>query len=164
MASTQTCRRHGVWLLLIPAIIILIISIAVPLRNMYRTSGELRVEVTVLARHDLKILFQIPSITVTQADIQKGSIDISSATQIYVYDNSRDGYELLFEGLDWPFKQVLIHGLNNDVQINLPAAFIHQSYSKRPITAALSYHFDLAGDAKPGEYQWPLSISLPPEP
>jgi len=161
MASSSRCRRYGVWLV-IPALVILIISIALPL--LYRKTSDLRIEAVVLARHDLKILFQLPSITVTQTDVQKGFVDISNATQIYIYDNDRNGCDLLFEGLNWPFKKVLIYGLNHEVQINLPAAFIRQPYSKRPITATLSYHFDLADDTKPGEYQWPLSISLPPEP
>jgi hypothetical protein len=165
MPSTPIRRRFGVWLVL-PALLILIISIALPLMylNFSSKSDNLLIKATVLHRQELKILYQTSSITVTTSDIQNGYLDIPGATQIYVYDNNRSGYSLLFEGLSWPFSRALVQGLDHELQVNLPSAFIHQPYSKKPVVATLSYRFDLANDVKPGVYRWPLSISSPPTP
>jgi hypothetical protein len=165
MASTPIRRRFYLWLVL-PALIILIISIALPLAyyDFSIKTATLLIQATVLHRQELKILYQTHTITVTESDIQKGCLDIPGATQISVYDNDRSGYALLFEGLSWPFDSALVHGLDREIQVSLPLALIHQPYSKKPVTETLSYHFKLAGDVKPGVYRWPLSISLPSTP
>jgi hypothetical protein len=165
MSSTPIRRRFDIWLVL-PAIFILVISIALPLAYYHFSirSATLLIQATVLHRQELKILYQMPTIAVTESDIQKGCLDISSATQISVYDNDKSGYALLFEGLSWPFNSALVHGLDRELQVSLPSALIHQPYSKSPVTETLSYHFNLAGDVMPGVYRWPISISLPSTP
>jgi hypothetical protein len=165
MSSTPIRPRFDIWLVL-PALLILILSIALPFAyyNFSTRSANLLIQATVLHRQELKILYQMPTITVTESDIQNGCLDIPGATKLYVYDNNRSGYALLFEGLSWPFNRVIIQGFDRELQVSLSSAFIHQPYSKNPVTETLSYHFDLASDVKPGVYRWPFSISLPPTP
>jgi len=153
--------------MLLLALLILIISIALPWKRIWysqKGEGYLNVSVTVLPRRELKILYQTPSLTVTESDIEQGYLDIPAATKLYIHDNDRSGYVLLFEGLHSPFNQAVIRGLSQDIQIAQPAAYIHQPYSRQPITTSLSYHFNLVEGTKPGNYPWPLSISIPPGP
>jgi hypothetical protein len=165
MSSSPTRGRIDIWLVL-PAILILLITISIPLMhyNFSTKTANLLIQTTVLHRQELKFLYQMGTITVTESDIQKGCVDISGATKISVYDNNKSGYMLLFQGLSWPFDRALVQGLDHEVQVSLPSAFIHQPYSTKPVTETLSYHFDLADNVKPGVYQWPLSISMQPTP
>jgi hypothetical protein len=163
--STSKRYRLVVWLVWL-SILILILSIALPLAYyIFNTrSSTLLIQATVLHRQEIKILYQMPSITITASDIQKGYLYIPGATKLSIYDNNQSGYALLFEGLNWPFNKALVQGLDREIQISLHSAFIHQPYRKIPITETLSYRFNLADNAKPGEYEWPLSVSLSPIP
>jgi hypothetical protein len=125
---------------------------------------NLHVTVTVPARTELKIARQAGSIKIAQSDIDRGRLEMAAATQMTVKNNDRSGCLLLFEGMDWPFKKVLISGLDREVQISQPSSFIHLPYTSKPAAYTLSYSFELSEDAKPGEYRWPLSISLQPNP
>jgi hypothetical protein len=115
-----------------------------------------------MAHSNLKVLFQIREITITNADIQRGFIDIKMASRIETRSNSPAGYLLNFEGLSWPFKHIEIYGLANDVHITSGSSFVHQPAARGPITIDLSYRFVLSEDAKPGTYAWPLTLSTQP--
>ncbi len=126
------------------------------------SSTELMVTAHVIAQSRLKVLFQVPEITITNADIQRGYVDLKTASRIEIRCNSRAGYLLNFEGLSSPFKQIEIHGLANDVLITSGSSFVHQPYVRGPITIELSYRFVLSDDAEPGTYVWPLTLSTQP--
>jgi hypothetical protein len=122
--------------------------------------SNLHVSVTIPFRSELKVVSQIRSIAIAQQDIERGYLEMAAATKISVFNNDKSGSLLLFEGLDKPFKKALISGLDREVQVSLPAAFIHLPYNKQSASYTLSYRFDLTDDARPGEYNWPFSISL----
>jgi hypothetical protein len=125
---------------------------------------DLHVSVVVPARGELKISQQIGSITIAQSDIDRGRLDVAAATRMTIKNNDRSGCLLLVEGMDWPFKKALITGLDREVQISQPSSFIHLPYTSKPASYTLSYRFEFADDAKPGEYSWPFAISLQPNP
>ena len=166
MKVNRGSYHRFIWITLLASIAI-ILSIALPLKNTYFSpsveGSNLRVEVVVPFRHELKLVHQLQSIKVSDSDIAKGYVDVVGATQLSIYDNDRDGFVLLIEGLTWPFRQAIIDGLSQQIQLSMPSCFIHQPYSKTPITATLSYHFEFAENVKPGEYVWPLAISLHPD-
>jgi hypothetical protein len=125
---------------------------------------NLYIAVTVPIINNLKVIYQTRAITITQTDIDRGHLEVAAATRMTIANNDRSGCLLLFEGLDQPFKKALVSGLSREVQISLPAAYIHLPYTKKPASYTLSYRFDLTDDAKPGVYSWPFTFALQSNP
>ena len=123
-------------------------------------TASLTVSARVLPYLQFKVLSQTSEITITEVDIQRGYLDVSSASHLQVKTNSTAGYLLSFEGALWPFKGVQIQGLANPVQLTSGYAVVQQPSAKGTWTMDLSYRFILSGDTKPGSYSWPLSISV----
>ena len=126
------------------------------------SGAKLTVTARVMAHSNLKVLFQVREITITNADIKKGYIDLKMASRIETRSNSPAGYLLNFEGMSWPFKHIEIYGLANEVLITTGSSFVHQPAARGPNTVDLSYRFVLSEDAKPGTYAWPLTLSTQP--
>lgn len=123
-------------------------------------NGVLRVTVTIPLRQSVTILSQASSIVVTLKDIQRGYVDIAAATRMVIRNNDKAGCLLLVQGLEPPFKKVLIYGFDREVEINSIESFVSQPYSKNELVKTLSYRFYLADDAGAGEYPWPLFFSI----
>jgi hypothetical protein len=113
-------------------------------------------------RSHLAVQYQTPKIVVTDYDVQTGYVQLRAATRLVIKSNNRPGCLLVFEGLKWPFRKVLVHGLANEMEIKSTSGSVHQPYSKSASAFELSYEFLLSEDARTGEYVWPLSISLQP--
>jgi len=129
------------------------------------SSGRIQVSATVQARSTLKVLHQSPELIITNADILRGYVDVSSASRFEVKNNSLAGYLLVFEGLDGPlrpFKEAVVQGLGKEVHISAGGGMVPQPYSRGIVSLELSYHFVLSADARPGTYAWPVSISAQP--
>lgn len=124
--------------------------------------SKLMVTARVMAHSNLKVLFQVREITITNADIQRGYVDVKTGSRIETRSNSPAGYLLNFEGMSWPFKHIEVYGLANKVLIASGSSFVHQPPVRGPITIDLSYRFVLSEDAKPGTYAWPLMFSTQP--
>jgi hypothetical protein len=125
-------------------------------------SADFKITATVASRCRLTVLNQQTNLTIGAADLEKGYVDVPAATRFTVETNLKTGYSLMFEGLDWPFREVHILGLAPSVQINAPGGFVYQPYRKIPVTAVLSYRFILSEGAKIGTYAWPLALSVQP--
>jgi len=123
------------------------------------TKTKIMVSARIPALTSLKILHQVREVIITDADIHKGYIDIKSASRIQIRNNNPAGYMLTFQGIEWPFREIHIQGFTNEIWITSGNAFVHQPYNRGTITVELNYRFLLTEDAKPGIYDWPLSIS-----
>jgi hypothetical protein len=155
-------RLYGI-VLCILALLILLAVIAVPLYKYIRskeTGASLRVSVSVLRRQNLEILSQVPTITIGENDIDRGYIDVPAATRLSLYNNDPAGCLLHFRGLAPPFEKTLISGLGGEIQIGNADAVVFQEYSKGTVIRVLDYRFYLSEDASPGEYSWPLTITI----
>ncbi len=126
-------------------------------------AGSTRTKVMVSARipalTSLKILHQEREIIIADEDIRKGYIDMKSASRIQIMNNNPAGYMLTLQGIVWPFREVRVQGFTNDIRITPGSAFVHQPYTRGAVTVELSYRLHLSEDAKPGIYDWPLSIT-----
>jgi hypothetical protein len=124
------------------------------------STAKLTVSVRVLPYLQFNLLSQVSEITVTEADIQRGYLDVRSASRLELKTNSTAGYLLAFEGTLWPFQAIQVQGLANPLQLNSGNAVVHQPSVKGKVTMDLSYRFILSPDTQPGSYAWPLSISV----
>ncbi len=146
------------------SLLLLLAVIGIPLYLNYRsdkqTAAPLRVSVSVLRRQNLEILFQVSTVTVDDKDLNRGYVDMISATRLSIYNNDKNGCLLHFSGLGPPFEKALVSGLGSEVQVGAADAFVHQEYKKGTLTRTLNYKLYLSDDARPGTYPWPLKIAL----
>ncbi len=121
------------------------------------------VSAVIKARAELKLLHQNQELLITNADAMRGWVEVKAATLLEVRNNSRSGYVVSFNGLNGPFREVIVTGLQNEVQISMDNGWAAQQYTgTKPETRELSYRFVLSGDVRPGTYAWPISISVHP--
>jgi hypothetical protein len=137
-----------------------------PLFNDKRASlgaAEIVVKANIPPRLHMKTLYQRPEITISQPDIQKGYLELPSASLFEVECNNPNGYLLAFEGSLGPCREVHIQGLNNPVQLESGNAFVLQPQIRlKKETIELSYRCILSKNISPGMYSWPFSISVRP--
>jgi hypothetical protein len=124
--------------------------------------GQIAVTAVVKAYATLKFLRQVSEIVVSKADINCGYVDVPAASLIEIRSNSLEGYLLTFEGLNWPFRDVRVDGLLNELLISGNAGLIQQPYQRGIMLRELSYRFFIAEKVQPGTYAWPLMISVRP--
>lgn len=156
---------------LLTAAIVAVLSLA-PLSNI-QSAGSISQDATNNSRITMdaaaqtstamKVVYQPSEVVVTHADILRGYVDIPTATHVEIRNENLAGYLLAFKGLGEPFKEVLVKGLGEEVQISSNGGWITQPYTGRdPIVVTLSFRFILSENARPGTYAWPLKISASP--
>lgn len=113
-------------------------------------------------RSHLVVLYQVPSIVLSRADIKAGYIILENASRIAIKSNNKKGFMVVFKGLEWPFKEAQVFGFTYDVHITHEGASVQQPSKKNIQNVELSYRFILFDNAKAGKHSWPLSIALQP--
>lgn len=123
--------------------------------------AKVLVSAMVPAHASVKVLRQPRQLTVTDADIRRGFVEIGAESLIELKNNSLAGCLLVFESHGLPFKEAVVRGLGREVAIGPGGGMIFQAF-RGTITASLSYRFVLSDDAQPGAYDWPFSLSASP--
>ena len=86
-----------------------------------------------------------------------------AASQIEVRNNSREGYALTFNTMANLFSAIQISGLGDRIELGTDGGTVAQRGTARQAVAAqLSYHFVLSNDVQPGNYDWPIMLSVRP--
>jgi hypothetical protein len=122
-------------------------------------SATIQVSATVAPLTTLKTIRQQSAITVTERDIARGYVDAPAASRIEIRTNNPHGCMLVVEGLNGPFRESVVRGMEREVQIGPGPSFVPMPHARGAVTMELSYRFFLSGKAKPGTYSWPLTIS-----
>jgi len=115
---------------------------------------------TAAAYATLKVVYQAPELVVTQADILRGYVEVTSASRIEIRSNVF--FFLKFSGLRGPFKGVQIQGFGKDVLVDAEGSSLFLPDIRGFATFELTYKFILSRDAELGTYAWPLAISAHP--
>lgn len=126
---------------------------------------KLAVTATVLKHASLQVVSQPGSVSVTAADIARGYVDVPATAQIMVKSNTQDGYLLTFTSQGDFFRQALVRGLANDVQLGPDGGGVAQKASGRGMTRTeldLGFRFVLSASAQQGVYAWPMRMSVTP--
>jgi len=123
--------------------------------------AKVLVSAVVPAHASVKVLRQPHQLTVTEADIRRGFVEIGTESLIELKNNSLGGCLLVFESHGLPFKEAVVRGLGREVAIGPGGGMIFQAF-RGTITVSLSYRFALSDDAQPGAYDWPFSLSASP--
>jgi hypothetical protein len=128
------------------------------------TSAVLRVS-AIVQRHASIRMAQPLSVTVSEADVARGYVDIATPVEVTVQSNLQQGYALVFERQGEHVRQVHVHGLQGEVMVGDAGAS-----SARAATGGgmwremlqLRFRFDLAAGTRAGQHAWPLHISMLP--
>lgn len=137
------------------------LAMLVPSAQAGQTSARLQVSATVIANTKVRTDYQATGLKIAEADVARGYIEVPGASRFLVSTNSRSGYLIEFYPIGDLFQAVQIKGLGNTVQLGADGGTIVQRGLLPPNTHhELSYRFILRSDAQPGDYQWPLMLSV----
>lgn len=128
---------------------------------MHSTSAKVSISATVLARASLNVLRQPAELVVTEADIQRGFLDVDASSLVEIKNNSRAGVYMTFETQGLSFKETVVRGFGREVSLGPNGGIIAQQLTGKAVVA-LSYRFMLDESSQAGTYAWPLSISVSP--
>lgn len=126
--------------------------------------GSIKVSATVLPRIQQALIRQEKVLKVTEEELEKGYIDLPSATLIQVKSNDRNGYMLSFEMNADLIKEAWIIDKNRTTILSGGGGFVHQAYpGPSGEMKEIGYRFFLTPGTQPGVYAWPIGIaaSLP---
>jgi hypothetical protein len=124
-------------------------------------SAAMGVSVTVVAHAQMQTDFQATQLKISGKDVARGYVDVPAASRFSVVTNSRSGYLMELYPVGEVFDSVQIGGLGNTVQMGADGGVIVQrgSFPANSIHE-LSFHFVLRPGTLPGNYPWPLQLSV----
>lgn len=123
---------------------------------------QLEVNVTVLKHTNFQVLSQPAVVVVTAQDLARGYVDVPAATQVAVRSNTRDGYLLEFASQGDFLRQIVVRGLDTEVQLSPEGGLVTQRGAATGVTRAtlaLGFRFLLSASAQPGTYAWPMRVT-----
>jgi hypothetical protein len=126
-----------------------------------QTSAAMGVSVTVVAHAKMQTVFQETKLKITKNDIVRGFVEAALASRFSVSTNSLSGYLLEFYPVGDIFESVQIGGLGSPVHIGVDGgAIVQRGQLLANFTHELSFRFTLRPDVIPGNYPWPLQLSV----
>lgn len=126
-------------------------------------NAALSVTVTVIANAKVRTEYQAAQLTISAADVARGYTEIAAASRFAVLTNSRSGYLMEFNPVGNLFAAVEVAGLGKDVHLGADGGSVAQRGPTSPgMTHELSFRFTLRPEARPGDYPWPLQLSVRP--
>jgi len=163
MNSTFSTSARRTTAFLLAAAFVGLFASAVPAAA--ATGAKLQVTVNVMKRATLQVLAQPTSVVLTAADIARGYVDIPATAQLAVQSNSGEGYMLEFVNQGDFVRQILVKGLDTDVQVGAGGGSVMQRASGMGVTRAtlnLGFRILLSASAQQGSYAWPMRVAVAP--
>ena len=109
----------------------------------------------------MQVEHQTESLTVTASDIARGYVEVPAASNFSVITNTLDGFIIDFRPRGDLFRSALVTGLHGAVEIgNRGGTVLYNAPHGRTSFHQLGYRFMLRPDLQPGNYPWPLEISV----
>jgi hypothetical protein len=126
-----------------------------------QTSAAMGVSVTVVAHAKMQTMFQETQLKISKEDVSSGFVEVASASRFSVSTNSQSGYLLEFYPVGEIFESVHIGGLGSTVRIGADGgAIVQRGQLLANFTHELSFRFTLRSDVLPGNYPWPLQLTV----
>lgn len=126
-------------------------------------SGAVGVTAIVEGHAAIRVISQATELVVTNADAERGYVEMPLGSIIEVRTNSRAGYALVFEPMRGPFRAIELNGLQRTVEVSENGGWVVEPYPGRgPHTLELGYKFFLSEDTQPGTYAWPVKMNVKP--
>jgi hypothetical protein len=138
-------------------------STIVPNVDAAAVRNEIAVTAFVPAQTVAQMVQQPSEITITDADIARGYVEIPAASQLRVTSNNPAGYVIDFFSRLAIFSSVRISSAGGSADLGPEGGTMIARGSKgRDLPLNLSYRFNLAASTQPGVYPWPLALNVRP--
>jgi hypothetical protein len=111
----------------------------------------------------MRIVNQPPLILVTERDVAAGSVQLEHEVEVEILTNLRGGYSLRIGLSDPIVRAAEVSGLGAPVRVGRPVAavdFPDGSHKPGRRTLRLGFRLELAANAVPGTYLWPVSMAV----
>lgn len=128
-------------------------------------TSTLTVTATVLKYASLRVAAQPATVTITEADVARGYVDVPTPSRVEIKGNSPSGYVLVFESQSDFVRQTQVRGLGSEILLGATGGVIAQPGSGSGLgksTIEIGFRFLLAQEARPGVYAWPMQVSVMP--
>lgn len=124
------------------------------------TRAALQVSARVLPFLQMDMRHQTSTLMISPDDIQRGFVDVASATVFHVRTNRRDGYTLSVENRGNWMKRVWLKDGVRTVELPPEGGVVRLPYhgGRRGEEKAFDVRFFLNENAAAGSYPWPLSF------
>ena len=101
------------------------------------------------------------TLTIGDADVARGYVDVPASTQMRVATNRRDGTLVSIAGRFEVVRSVRIVGMNRDFELDAETrvASVRVPAHASETLLDLGYRFVLAPETRPGNYPWPIALS-----
>lgn len=152
-------KMLGIYTLVIAVgVALLVVAKAAEVATVYTA---IPVSVTVISNSKMEISYQSTQLNITNADVERGYIEVPNALRFSVNTNSRSGYLMDFHPIGHTFESVQIGGLGTSIQLGADGGTIVQRgmFPKR-LGYELSFRFTLPAGIHAGSYPWPLQLSV----
>jgi hypothetical protein len=107
----------------------------------------------------LQVVSQPQVIQVSQRDVARGYVDVPEPVRLAVESNSSNGYAIQFARHGDEFRAAQVQGLGQEVEVDSQAA-MHWKPAARRETLEFRFRLRLAPQLRPGEYPWPIQVSM----
>lgn len=126
------------------------------------SQAQLVVRVTV-PRHATIRLDTPRALTISEADVARGYVDVESPVELTVHSNVAEGYALFFHPQGGSVRQAVLQGLGGELRAGEAGAVAVRPAAGRGLwrdTLRLHVRFELSPAARAGTVPWPLQISM----
>ncbi len=125
------------------------------------TSSLMRVKANVMSIAKYTISHQENNLTITQADIDRGFLDVDDAMILSIKTNSVNGYLLVVSVSSGSFKGLRVWDGNNAYSLAESGGEVHMPFQGTNfVTKKLGFRFHLLKNTKPGIYHWPVTLAI----
>jgi hypothetical protein len=116
-----------------------------------------------IQRHASIRMAQPLSLTISDADVARGYVEVSAPVEVLVQSNVQEGYTLAFECQGHGVLRAHVQGLHDALTVDSAGAHSARPSAGRGLwreTLQLRLRFDLSPQARAGQQAWPLNISM----
>ncbi|HUH93750.1 MAG TPA: hypothetical protein VL742_11535 [Casimicrobiaceae bacterium] len=141
----------------------LAVSTVAPAVEAAQQHGQIAVSAFVPAQAVGEVVQQPVQITITDADIARGYVDVAAGSQLRVTSNNPSGYVIDFFTRLPIFRSVRVSNSSGSADLGPDGGtIIERGQVGRNLPLALTYRFQLAESVQPGTYAWPLALNIRP--
>lgn len=129
------------------------------------SSATLAVSAQVVRHASVRMLSAAPTVSIADADIARGYVDIPQPSRLEIRSNSPSGYLVAIESAANYARGAEVRGLGETVSFGPFGGVVKVKASgtgMRLIPVDLHFRVLLSDAARPGTYPWPLQLSVMP--
>jgi len=142
-------------------VLLALTAMSAPLYAAGSNTAQMNVSVQVIARTILTVDVQPSAVNITADDIARGYVDVPQAVAFRVRSNSRAGYTLTFQPVNFPFSAAEVRwgAQSAVVEGGDWMASLSHPYQQGSSAGSLAVRLRLSAGVEPGSYAWPLQVA-----